>query len=162
MFESYTQDKGAVGPHKHTSSPAKPEGTIVFKAAQRKKSQKSHIVFSRISTIFADGKPPRPQWARQKPAAATPGFPGRNTNRFPQGSSNGGMVDTKDLKSFGHCGCAGSSPASSTESHAEYSAWLSCFYCSKPLRQDSFHYITLCNILLLRFMVSCFVRYRFS
>jgi len=24
------------------------------------------------------------------------------------------MVDTKDLKSFGHCGCAGSSPASST------------------------------------------------
>ena len=23
-------------------------------------------------------------------------------------------VDTKDLKSFGHCGCAGSSPASST------------------------------------------------
>ena len=52
--------------------------------------------------------------ARQKPAAATPGFPGRNTNRFPQGSSNGGMVDTKDLKSFGHCGCAGSSPASST------------------------------------------------
>ena len=30
------------------------------------------------------------------------------------GCSNGGMVDTKDLKSFGHCGCAGSSPASST------------------------------------------------
>jgi hypothetical protein len=25
------------------------------------------------------------------------------------------MVDTKDLKSFGHCGCAGSSPASSTK-----------------------------------------------
>ena len=25
------------------------------------------------------------------------------------------MVDTKDLKSFGHCGCAGSSPAPSTE-----------------------------------------------
>ncbi len=25
------------------------------------------------------------------------------------------MVDTKDLKSFGHCDCAGSSPASSTE-----------------------------------------------
>ena len=24
------------------------------------------------------------------------------------------MVDTKDLKSFGHCGCAGSSPASGT------------------------------------------------
>ena len=24
-------------------------------------------------------------------------------------------VDTKDLKSFGHCGCAGSSPASSTQ-----------------------------------------------
>ena len=29
--------------------------------------------------------------------------------------SDGGMVDTKDLKSFGHCGCAGSSPAPSTE-----------------------------------------------
>ena len=28
--------------------------------------------------------------------------------------SNGGMVDTRDLKSLGHCGCAGSSPASST------------------------------------------------
>ncbi len=83
-------------------------------------------------------------------------FSGRNTNRFPQGSSNGGMVDTKDLKSFGHCGCAGSSPASSTESHAEYSAWLSCFYSSESLRQDSFHYITLCDFLLLRFMVSCF------
>ena len=27
--------------------------------------------------------------------------------------SDGGMVDTKDLKSFGHCGCAGSSPAPS-------------------------------------------------
>ncbi len=60
-------------------------------------------------------------------------FSGRNTNRFPQGSSNGGMVDTKDLKSFGHCGCAGSSPASSTESHAEHSAWLSCFYSSESL-----------------------------
>ena len=24
------------------------------------------------------------------------------------------MVDTKDLKSFGHCGCAGSSPALGT------------------------------------------------
>ncbi len=31
-----------------------------------------------------------------------------------QGSSNGGMVDTRDLKSLDHCGCAGSSPASST------------------------------------------------
>ena len=27
---------------------------------------------------------------------------------------DGGMVDTKDLKSFGHCGCAGSSPAPGT------------------------------------------------
>ena len=30
------------------------------------------------------------------------------------GCSNGGTVDTKDLKSFGYCSCAGSSPASST------------------------------------------------
>ena len=28
---------------------------------------------------------------------------------------NGGMVDTKDLKSFGHCGCVGSSPTSTTQ-----------------------------------------------
>ena len=28
---------------------------------------------------------------------------------------DGGMVDTKDLKSFDHCGCAGSSPSSSTK-----------------------------------------------
>ncbi len=34
--------------------------------------------------------------------------------RSPLGCSNGGMVDTRDLKSLGHCGCAGSSPASST------------------------------------------------
>ena len=27
---------------------------------------------------------------------------------------DGGMVDTKDLKSFDHCGCAGSSPAPGT------------------------------------------------
>src|SRR5574344_1284165 len=27
----------------------------------------------------------------------------------------GGMVDTKDLKSFDHCGCAGSSPALGTK-----------------------------------------------
>ena len=27
-------------------------------------------------------------------------------------------VDTRDLKSLGHCGCAGSSPASSTEVNA--------------------------------------------
>ncbi len=32
--------------------------------------------------------------------------------------SNGGMVDTKDLKSFGHCDRAGSSPASSTRSES--------------------------------------------
>ena len=35
--------------------------------------------------------------------------------RSPLGCSNGGMVDTRDLKSLGHCGCAGSSPASSTK-----------------------------------------------
>ena len=28
--------------------------------------------------------------------------------------SDGGMVDTQDLKSCDHCGCAGSSPAPST------------------------------------------------
>ena len=29
---------------------------------------------------------------------------------------DGGMVDTQDLKSCDHCGCAGSSPAPGTES----------------------------------------------
>ena len=29
------------------------------------------------------------------------------------------MVDTKDLKSFGHYGCAGSSPAPGTENSAD-------------------------------------------
>ena len=38
----------------------------------------------------------------------------RFTPECPIGCSNGGMVDTRDLKSLGHCGCAGSSPASST------------------------------------------------
>ena len=41
-----------------------------------------------------------------------------------KGCSNGGMVDTRDLKSLGHYGCAGSSPASSTRkknSSAEFS-----------------------------------------
>ena len=35
-------------------------------------------------------------------------------------------VDTRDLKSLGHCGCAGSSPASSTEVDANcliFSSW---------------------------------------
>ena len=32
---------------------------------------------------------------------------------------DGGMVDTKDLKSFGHYGCAGSSPAPGTENSAD-------------------------------------------
>ena len=38
-------------------------------------------------------------------AARVPAF----VRRFDR-SRNGGMVDTKDLKSFGHCGCVGSSP----------------------------------------------------
>ena len=41
---------------------------------------------------------------------------GRNVNFYQKSCSNGGMVDTKDLKSFGYCSCAGSSPASSTKS----------------------------------------------
>jgi hypothetical protein len=40
------------------------------------------------------------------------------------------MVDTKDLKSFGHCGCAGSSPASSTNWNANcfIIKWLAFFF----------------------------------
>lgn len=36
---------------------------------------------------------------------------------------DGGMVDTKDLKSFDHCGCAGSSPAPGT---GRQSAYVDC------------------------------------
>ena len=37
--------------------------------------------------------------------------------RFPKGvcCRDGGMVDTRDLKSLGHSGCAGSSPARGTD-----------------------------------------------
>lgn len=37
-----------------------------------------------------------------------------STATFAQGCSDGGMVDTQDLKSCDHNGCAGSSPAPST------------------------------------------------
>ena len=37
---------------------------------------------------------------------------------------SGGMVDTKDLKSFGHYGCAGSSPASSTVKEMNFGSSL--------------------------------------
>ena len=36
---------------------------------------------------------------------------------FPQGCLDGGMVDTRDLKSLGHNGCAGSSPARGTDKY---------------------------------------------
>ena len=36
-------------------------------------------------------------------------------NFYRKGCSDGGMVDTKDLKSFDYCSCAGSSPAPSTQ-----------------------------------------------
>ncbi len=35
---------------------------------------------------------------------------------------DGGMVDTQDLKSCDHCGCAGSSPAPGTENRASVGA----------------------------------------
>ena len=38
-----------------------------------------------------------------------------STATFAQGCSDGGMVDTQDLKSCDHNGCAGSSPAPSTK-----------------------------------------------
>ena len=37
-------------------------------------------------------------------------------------------VDTRDLKSRGHCGCAGSSPASSTSKHQGVSTKLAPFF----------------------------------
>ena len=61
---------------------------------------------------------------------------GSHEIRFPQGGSNGGMVDTKDLKSFGHCGCAGSSPASSTKKNRQlpifYMVGDFCFFSKSP------------------------------
>ena len=51
-----------------------------------------------------------------------------------KGCSNGGMVDTKDLKSFGHCGCAGSSPASSTlRDESCFSRFVSFFLSPLPV-----------------------------
>ena len=46
-----------------------------------------------------------------------------------QGCPNGGMVDTRDLKSLGHCGCAGSSPASSTEKELSAKIAGDSFFC---------------------------------
>ena len=41
---------------------------------------------------------------------------------------DGGMVDTKDLKSFDHCGCAGSSPAPGTGRQVTERCLPVCFY----------------------------------
>ena len=46
---------------------------------------------------------------------------------------SGGMVDTKDLKSFGHYGCAGSSPASSTKRDKSPFWWLVFLFVSSQL-----------------------------
>ena len=48
----------------------------------------------------------------QTPSPHPRAHPAHTSSPHPR--SNGGMVDTKDLKSFGHSGRAGSSPASST------------------------------------------------
>ena len=42
---------------------------------------------------------------------------------------NGEMVDTRDLKYLGHCGCAGSSPASSTEKELSAKIAGDSFFC---------------------------------
>ena len=41
------------------------------------------------------------------------------------------LVDTQDLKSCGHCGCAGSSPAPGTQRHKR-SKLTSCFFLELP------------------------------
>ena len=38
-------------------------------------------------------------------------------------------VDTRDLKSLGHCGCAGSSPASSTRCNCNHWETDDCDFC---------------------------------
>ena len=48
------------------------------------------------------------------------------------GCRDGGMVDTRDLKSLGHNGCAGSSPARGTVETLRGPAqrgWPSCYIC---------------------------------
>ena len=50
--------------------------------------------------------------AKVRVAGSSPVF--RSTLREEVDARMVESVDTKDLKSFGHCGCAGSSPASST------------------------------------------------
>ena len=51
--------------------------------------------------------------AKVRVAGSSPVF--RSTLREEVDARMVESVDTKDLKSFGHCGCAGSSPASSTK-----------------------------------------------
>ena len=51
--------------------------------------------------------------AKVRVAGSSPVF--RSTLREEVDARMVESVDTKDLKSFGHCGCAGSSPASSTQ-----------------------------------------------
>ena len=41
---------------------------------------------------------------------------------------DGGMVDTRDLKSLGHCGCAGSSPALGTLARKAVKFFSPVFY----------------------------------
>ena len=50
--------------------------------------------------------------AKVRVAGSSPVF--RSTLREEVDARMVESVDTRDLKSFGHCGCAGSSPASST------------------------------------------------
>ena len=44
------------------------------------------------------------------------------------GCRNGGMVDTRDLKSLGHYGCVGSSPTFGTINITSDANGVACFY----------------------------------
>ena len=69
--------------------------------------------------------------AKVRVAGSSPVF---RSSFLRKGCSDGGMVDTKDLKSFGYCSCAGSSPAPSTFKDANH--WLInrlAFFCFSDL-----------------------------
>ena len=70
--------------------------------------------------------------AKVRVAGSSPVF--RSTLREEVDARMVESVDTKDLKSFGHCGCAGSSPASSTlRDESCFSRFVSFFLSPLPV-----------------------------
>ena len=73
-------------------------------------NSKYHLIFALANAKIAQLV--EHNLAKVRVAGSSPVF--RSTLREEVDARMVESVDTKDLKSFGHCGCAGSSPASST------------------------------------------------